>query len=97
MATIDILEERYKAAKKLQPCPFCGGTYKDTLTILADDYSRFYVICFSGRSGSGCGMESFRSYSLDDLVQRWNTRTDPAGAVYSDTDSFQEGAEDNDA
>ena len=95
MATIDILEERYKAAKKLQPCPFCGGTYKDTLTILADDYSRFYVICFSGRSGSGCGMESFRSYSLEDLVQRWNTRTDPDGSVYSDTDSFQEGAEEH--
>lgn len=79
-AMIDLLEERYKAAKQLIPCPFCGGTYKESLTILADDFSRFYVICFSGRSGSGCGMESFRSYSLEDLVQRWNTRAELKGA-----------------
>lgn len=93
-AMIDLLEERYRAAKKLLPCPFCGGTYKESLTILADEYSRFYIICFSGRDGSGCGLESGRRHSLEDLVNYWNARQDPV--FYSDTDSFQEGAEEND-
>lgn len=79
-AMIDLLEERYRAAKKLLPCPFCGGTYKESLTILADEYSRFYIICFSGRDGSGCGLESGRRHSLEDLVNYWNARQDPEGA-----------------
>lgn len=74
MAMIDILEERYRAGKRLRPCPFCGGTYKESLTIIQDEYSRFYVFCYSASAGNGCGMESGRRHTLEDLIDLWNTR-----------------------
>lgn len=72
---IDILRERREAALHLIPCPFCGGTGKDTLNIMCDEYGRFYVLCYQDLSGAGCGMESGRRHSIEDLIARWNTRT----------------------
>lgn len=72
---IDLLIERRKAALQLIPCPFCGGTGKDTLNIMCDEYGRFYVLCYQDLSGAGCGMESGRRHSIEDLIASWNTRT----------------------
>lgn len=72
--TIDILRERRKAALQLDPCPFCGGTGYNTLNILCDEYGRYFVVCYQDTTGAGCGMESGRYHSLEDLIHYWNER-----------------------
>lgn len=71
---IDILRERREAAQKLELCPFCGGSGYNTLNILCDEYGRYYVLCYQDTTGAGCGMESGRRHSLEDLIAYWNER-----------------------
>lgn len=71
---VDLLRELCEAARQLNPCPFCGGTGKDTLNIVCDEYGRFYVLCYQDLSGAGCGMESGRRHSIEDLIAYWNER-----------------------
>lgn len=71
---VDLLRERREAAQKLELCPFCGGSGYNTLNILCDEYGRYYVLCYQDTTGAGCGMESGRRHSLEELIDYWNER-----------------------
>lgn len=61
---------RIKIEKALRPCPFCGSSRDDFVSLVEYKADVYRVKCFE------CGAESGKCETILDAVDEWNRRAD---------------------